>query len=341
MKASNVQCPASSAKEEESQEIQEGWGCYSQRMAKDTKLKQERGHLPTEARNPASTQLDAMDTPALLALINQEDAKVHRAVGDALPALAKLVDRVVKGFEEGGRLIYLGAGTSGRLGVLDASECPPTFFTDPGMVVGIIAGGDGALRKAAEGAEDDRSGAAKEFSRLHLTSADVVVGIAAGGTTPYVWGALEMAKKAGSATGLVTCVKMKDIKEDHTLVDHAVELLVGPEVVTGSTRMKAGSATKLALNMITTGAMVKIGKTWGNLMVDLRASNVKLVDRACRIIQSQSQVDRARAEELLTQADGRVKVALVMAIKNVDVREARALLDKHAGRLAGVVGPAK
>lgn len=297
--------------------------------------------MPTETRNLASTKLDAMDTQGVLALINEQDALVHRAVGDALPALVKLVDRVVAGFEQGGRLIYLGAGTSGRLGVLDASECPPTFFTDPGMVVGIIAGGDGALRKAVEGAEDDRAGAAAEFAHLHLTGADVVVGIAAGGTTPYVWGALAMARKAGCATGLVTCVRMADIKEDHALVDHAVELLVGPEVVTGSTRMKAGSATKLALNMITTGAMVKIGKTWGNLMVDLRASNVKLVDRACRIIQGQTNVDRATAEELLTQADGRVKVALVMALKGVDVRQARALLDAHGGRLAQVVGPAK
>lgn len=297
--------------------------------------------MPTEARNPASMDLDTLNTTGVLGLINAEDARVQVAVREAVPALTGLVERVVWGFERGGRLIYLGAGTSGRLGVLDASECPPTFCTDPEMVVGLIAGGDVALRKAVEGAEDDRAGAAGEFERLKLKAEDVVVGIAAGGTTPYVWGALAMARKAGCATGLVTCVRMADIKEDHALVDHAVELIVGPEVVTGSTRMKAGTATKLALNMITTGAMVRIGKTWGNLMVDLKASNVKLVDRACRIIQGQTGVERVAAEHLLKEAQGRVKVALVMGLRGVDAGAARGLLEGAGGRLAGVVGKAK
>ncbi len=209
-------------------------------QARDTPA---RGHLLTERRNDATRDIDALDTGDLLQLMAEQDAAVIDALRDATPALAALIDGVVRGMERGGRLIYLGAGTSGRLGVLDASECPPTFFTDPSQVVGIIAGGDGALRVSSEGAEDDPDGAAAELDRLKLTGNDTVVGIAAGGTTPYVLGALEIAKRQAAGTALVTCAEVAKPQA----ADHLVVLAVGPEVVTGSTRMKAGTATKLAL----------------------------------------------------------------------------------------------
>jgi N-acetylmuramic acid 6-phosphate etherase len=298
----------------------------------------DRGHLATEQSNASSMQLDTLSIEQTLTLINDEDARVHVAVRQAIPALTRLVDAIVKAFRGGGRLVYLGAGTSGRLGVLDASECPPTYFTDPSMVVGIIAGGDVALRRAVEGAEDDPDGAKAELERLNVGADDVVVGIAAGGTTPYVLGALRIAKSRGCVTGFITCVPLSAIEQRpqaarlNEYVDHPIELLTGPEVVTGSTRMKAGTATKLALNMITTAAMVQIGKTWGNLMVDLRATNAKLVDRAARIVSTQTGVSRDEALRLLDRAAGRAKLALVMAKRGVDAAEAQRLLDRAAGR---------
>ncbi len=303
----------------------------------------DRGHLTTERRNPASTDLDALDTEGVLSLINREDADVPAAVGWAIPAIARLVEDAVRTMRHGGRLIYFGAGTSGRLGVLDASECPPTYFTEPGQVVGIIAGGDSALRKSSEGAEDDPEGARGEIERLAIGPNDVVVGIAAGGTTPYVWGALRMTRLRGAVTAMVCCVDLagaasKSRAADGAVVDHVIELHVGPEVVTGSTRMKAGTATKLALNMITTASMVRLGKVWGNLMVDLRATNDKLVDRAARILVTQGGVSRERALEFLAATGGRVKPALVMARRGVDAAEAQRLLDAHEGRLRPVVG---
>ena len=316
----------------------------------------DRAHLPTEHRLDASRDVDALDTTALLAVINAEDAKVAAAVGRAAAVIAEVVDAAAAGLRAGGRLVYLGAGTSGRLGVLDASECPPTFHCPPEQVVGIIAGGDGSLRRSSEGREDEPDGAAAELDALQLTDADTVVGIAAGGTTPYVHGALRRAKERGCVTSLVTCVPAAAIAPPpfplgegrgeggpphaplHTYVDHVVELLVGPEVVTGSTRMKAGTATKLALNMISTGVMIKLGKTWGNLMVDVRATNAKLRDRAARILTSQTDLPRDAALALLDAAGGRVKVALVMALRRVDAAAAQELLDTHAGRLRPILG---
>jgi len=291
----------------------------------------DRGHLATEQRLPAARDLDTLSVAQTLQLINSQDAAIPAAVAAAIPLLTRLVDDVVAGLRRGGRLLYLGAGTSGRLGVLDASECPPTFHVDPGQVVGIIAGGDGALRKSSEGAEDDPAGAHDELTRLSVTANDVVVGIAAGGTTPYVHGALRFARARGAVTGLICCVHLDPAPPTDVAV-HLVELLVGPEVLTGSTRMKAGTATKLALNMISTTTMVQLGKAWGNLMVDVRASNIKLRDRAARIITSQTGLSRDQALALLDQAQGRVKHALVMAKRRVGYEEADGLLVQAFGQ---------
>ena len=309
----------------------------------------DRGHLSTEQRNASSAALDQMSVRKSLETINAEDARVASAVAAAIPAITGLVEATAAAMRRGGRLIYLGAGTSGRLGVLDASECPPTFFTEPGQVVGFIAGGDTALRTPVEGAEDDPCGALAEFDRLKIGAADVVVGIAAGGTTPYALGALSLGKKRGCVTGLICCVSFAAVRQTvdkpgaeawaRETPDHVIELLVGPEVVTGSTRMKAGTATKLCLNMITTATMVQLGKTWGNLMVDLRATNAKLVDRAIRIVVGQTGLSREAALTVLESADGRVKVALVMAKLGVEVAEAERRLREAGGKLRGVVGP--
>lgn len=320
----------------------------------------DRSQLETEKRLASAAAIDALSVAQTLQLINTQDIEVPRAVRLALPALTKLIERIIAGMQQGGRLIYVGAGTSGRLGVLDASECPPTFFTDPHDVVGIIAGGDKALRKSAEGKEDDPTGSHLTLTNMQLTSHDTLIGIAAGGTTPFVWGAIEFARKRGTATGIITCVKLSTLRkpvaraplvpgnaavdlppppEDQYKVDHVVELIVGPEVVTGSTRLKAGTATKLALNMITTTTMVQLGKTWGNLMVDVRATNAKLKDRAQRILMQQLGVDRDAAAELLDAADGRVKLALVMHRKDLDFDAAQALIEEHGGKLRPILGP--
>jgi N-acetylmuramic acid 6-phosphate etherase len=321
----------------------------------------ERGHLSTEQRLTASAALDALPIEQVLRIINTQDMDVPRIVRDAVPALARLVADLVENLRHGGRLIYIGAGTSGRLGVLDASECPPTFFTDPDLIVGLIAGGDSALRRSSEGAEDDPDAGRAAVESLHLTPRDAVLGIAAGGTTPYVWGALAAAEAVGALTALITCVKLRTLLPQRrapvvmpnqpvavppppslpVALDHPIELPVGPEVVTGSTRMKAGTATKLVLNMITTTTMVQLGKVWGNLMVDVRATNAKLRDRAARILLSQTSLNRTAALHLLDQAGGSVKLALVMAIKQVDAEEARRLLDAHQGQLRPLLGPPK
>jgi N-acetylmuramic acid 6-phosphate etherase len=261
--------------------------------------------------------------------------------------LSLLVAAVVEALRSGGRLIYLGAGTSGRLGVLDASECPPTFSCDPAMVVGVIAGGDGALRRSSEGAEDDYHGAAAELRRLKVSRRDVVVGIAAGGTTPYVLGALALARRRGSVTALICNVGKSAVLSQYgpgkalpasARPDHLICLPVGPEVLTGSTRMKAGTAAKLTLNMISTAAMVGLGKAWGNLMVDLRASNAKLRDRAARIVAAQCGLTRQQALAVLDRAGGQVKMALVMARRKVNARQAQRLLTQHRGRLRPIIG---
>ncbi len=305
-------------------------------------ISSDRGHLLTEQRLAAAAALDDCGVEETLRLINAQDATVPSAVERAIPKLTALVERVVEGMRRGGRLVYVGAGTSGRLGVLDASEIPPTFHADPDRVIGVIAGGDGALRVSSEGREDEWGGAGAALEPINLDGDDTVVGIAAGGTTPYVWGALEYAKRQRASTGFITCVPWDHLPQrEQVAVDFPVELLVGPEVVTGSTRMKSGTATKLALNMITTTAMVRLGKVWGNLMVDLRASNAKLRDRAVRTLVGQTGLSRDAAAGLLDAADGRVKLALVMALKNVDVEAARQLLDANEQQLRPILGPPK
>ncbi len=306
----------------------------------------DRGHLLTEQRLPASANLDALPSAGVLGVINDQDAILTAVVREAIPVIASLVDAAVARMRRGGRLIYLGAGTSGRLGVLDASECPPTFHCEQGLVVGIIAGGDGALRKSSEGAEDDPHGAATELTRLNVGADDTVLGIAAGATTPYVLGALALAQQRGAMAALLCCVDETAARKAVADAPLPVELSliiialpVGAEVVTGSTRMKAGTATKMALNMLSTAVFVGLGKTWGNLMVDLRATNAKLRDRAARILCGQCDLPRADALTLLDEAGGKVKLALVMRHRQLDASKAQRLLDEHHGILLAILGP--
>jgi len=298
----------------------------------------DRSRLLTEKRLDASADLDTLSVKQTLVLINDQDVALAGAVRAALPAIEKLVESVVAAVRRGGRLIYVGAGTSGRLGVLDASECPPTFHCDPDTVVGIIAGGDTSLRRSSEGCEDDVDGARDELERLCIGGNDTVVGIAAGGTTPYVLGAVRLARQRCATTALICCV---DADPENAAADHIIQLHVGPEILTGSTRLKAGTATKLTLNMITTTVMTQLGKAWGNLMVDLRATNAKLIDRALRILSEQCDLSRQEARALLEKADGRVKLALVMARRSVDGRVAQQLLDQHGQQLRPIIGPPK
>ena len=264
-------------------------------------LPPDRSHVRTEHRNPGSMHLDTLDAGAIAALMADDHRAATDAVAAAAPVIGALVESMVPKFHEGGRLVYFGAGTSGRLGVLDASECPPTFMSDPGQVVGIIAGGDSALRRSSEGREDEWDGARTEIERLAIGPRDTVVGIAAGGTTPYPLGALRIAKERGAATAFISCVPMERPAD----CDHLIVLDTGPEVLTGSTRLKAGSATKLALNCITTALFTRLGKVRGNLMVDLAATNDKLVDRAIRTVrQFDPSLTREQAWALL-EANGR------------------------------------
>jgi len=290
----------------------------------------------TERRNPNTRDIDVASPIELVDLIATEDAGVPGAVVGAREAIARAIELVEDAFRRGGRLLYVGAGTSGRLGVLDAAECPPTFGTPPEMVVGIIAGGARALIKAVEGAEDDVNAGIAAMDDHHVREHDVVIGIAASGTTPYVRAALGRAQALGARTGLVACAEPPKVLRN--TCDVCIVVLVGPEVITGSTRMKAGTATKLVLNTITTGAMIRLGKTYGNLMVDLRASNAKLEDRSHRIVMETTGLARDAAAQVLERADGRVKTAIVMARRGVDREEAEALLAAHAGRLRAIVG---
>jgi N-acetylmuramic acid 6-phosphate etherase len=283
----------------------------------------------TERRNPRTASIDLASPLEIVDLINAEDRGVPEAVATQRQEIARAIDIAEKTFRAGGRLFYVGAGTSGRLGVLDASECPPTFGTPPGMVQGIIAGGLPALTRAQEGAEDIVENGARVVDEHGVTARDFVVGIAASGTTPYVRAALERAAELGAATGIVACSPPPpDLVEK---VSVAMIPIVGPEVVTGSTRMKAGTATKLVLNMITTGAMIRLGKTYGNLMVDLKATNNKLVDRSQRIVMEVCGVSREEAKELLTRADRSVKTAIVMKKRGVSREEAERLLAGNGG----------
>ncbi len=290
----------------------------------------------TERRNPNTRDIDVASPIELVDLVAAEDAGVPTAVAGARQSIARAIELVEDAFRRGGRLVYVGAGTSGRLGVLDAAECPPTFGTRPEMVVGIIAGGARALIKAVEGAEDDVNAGIAAMDDHHVREHDVVIGIAASGTTPYVRSALGRAQALGARTGLVACAEPPKILRN--TCDVCVVVLVGPEVITGSTRMKAGTATKLVLNTITTGAMIRLGKTYGNLMVDLRASNAKLEDRSLRIVMETTGLARNAAAEVLARADGRVKTAIVMARRGVDREEAEVLLATHSGRLRTIVG---
>lgn len=291
----------------------------------------DRSHLLTEQRNPRTMNLHALSVAELVRTIREEDTAVLDAMAQAESAIAALIENAEPRFAAGGRLIYLGAGTSGRLGVLDASEAPPTFNIDPARVVGLIAGGDRALRKSSEGLEDDPQGAAVELDALSLTEHDTVIGIAAGGTTPYVLGAIEYARRTcpRCLTAMLVCSPI----EKPAAADHLIVLTTGPEVLTGSTRMKAGTATKLALNTISTTLMIRTGRVYENLMVDLRATNDKLRDRAARVIATLTGLDRDTSFKLLDEAGGTVKTAVVMHRRNVTRREAEQQLDACDGRL--------
>ncbi|SFE87335.1 N-acetylmuramic acid 6-phosphate etherase [Phytobacter palmae] len=288
------------------------------------------GALVSETRNPQTMDLDALTTIELVNRFNQQDTLVAQAVKATLPEVAKAVDAAAQALKAGGRIIYMGAGTSGRLGVLDASECPPTFGVPHGLVVGLIAGGPGALLKAVEGAEDNAQLGEDDLKALSLNAADLVVGLAASGRTPYVIGGLKYARAVGCTTVAVSCNPDSPISHE---ADIAISPVVGPEALTGSTRLKSGTAQKLVLNMISTGAMVKFGKVYQNLMVDMKATNVKLVDRACRMVVEATGVTRDVAEKVLRQTDFEVKPAILMVLTGLDASAARAKLAAHQGFL--------
>ncbi|UYA61460.1 N-acetylmuramic acid 6-phosphate etherase [Pectobacterium sp. F1-1] len=288
------------------------------------------GKLVSETRNPATMALDQLSTLEMMHAFNQEDRKVPEAIAQVLPAIAEAVDLSTASLQAGGRLIYLGAGTSGRLGVLDASECPPTFGVPHGLVIGLIAGGPGALLKAVEGAEDDPALGEADLKALDLTAVDMVIGLAASGRTPYVIGALRYARDVGCRTAAISCNPHSPIAQEAQV---AISPVVGPEALTGSTRLKSGTAQKLVLNMISTGVMVKLGKVYQNLMVDVKATNVKLLDRACRIVVEATGAERERARQALVQADNEVKPAILMLLANIDVDAARERLKQHNGYL--------
>ena len=286
--------------------------------------------LITEQRNPNSMHVDSLSALEIVQLMNEEDKQVPLAIEKCLPQIAQAVERIVAAFQQGGRLVYIGAGTSGRLGVLDASECPPTFGVSPEMVKGIIAGGERALRHPIEGAEDSKAQAVVDLQTIQLSSKDVLVGIAASGRTPYVIGALEYAKSLGSVT---VSIASNPNSAMANIVDIAIDTVVGPEVLTGSSRLKSGTAQKLVLNMLTTASMILMGKCYQNLMVDVQASNEKLKARAIRIVMQATDCDKALAEETLKQADQNAKLAIMMILSGLDRAQAEALLEKHQGKL--------
>jgi N-acetylmuramic acid 6-phosphate etherase len=290
----------------------------------------------TEQRNPRTADIDLANALDIVDIIAAEDRRVPDAVFSQREAIAKAIEAAESAFRRGGRLIYIGAGTSGRLGVLDASEMPPTFGTDPEMVQGIIAGGPAALTRSQEGAEDTIDNAVSDLDARGLKSDDFVIGIAASGTTPYVRRGLQHARSKGARTALVACSPPP--AETLTVVDILIQPITGPEVVTGSTRMKAGTATKLVLNTITTGAMIRMGKTFGNLMVDLRATNEKLRDRSERIVMEVCDVDRAAARAVLDRAGGVVKTAIVMCYTNTSKADAERAIDKARGVVRKAIG---
>ena len=287
--------------------------------------------LLTEQANPASASIDALPTEEALRIINAEDSKVAPAVEREIPAIARAVDAITAAFERGGRLFYIGAGTSGRLGVLDASECPPTFSVPAEWVQGIIAGGEAALSRATETTEDDPAIGARDLTARSFTAQDVLVGIAASGRTPYVLGAVAEARRLGAVTVGISCTPDSELSR---AVDIAITPLVGPEVVAGSTRLKAGTAQKLVLNMLTTGAFIRLGYVYGNLMVNVQPKNTKLVDRARRIVSQAAGVSYERAGALLDEAGGSVRTAILMAKSGIDRAEAERRLAAAGGRIS-------
>ncbi|MCL1467091.1 N-acetylmuramic acid 6-phosphate etherase [Argonema galeatum] len=295
---------------------------------------EERGHLLTEQINPNSHNLDQLSSLELVELFNREDAQTIAAIAQARFELAKTIDIAAESLRQGGRLFYVGAGTSGRLGVLDAAECPPTFCSPPELVQGIIAGGAGALIRSSEDLEDLAEDGASAIAQRHITQLDVVVGITAGGTTPFVQGALQAAQARGATTIFMACVPAEQVS---TNADIDIRLVVGPEILAGSTRLKAGTVTKMALNIISTGVMVKLGKVYGNRMVDVAVTNTKLRDRALRILQDLTDLSREAAGYLLEQSGRSVKLALLMHWTDLDKEEAESLLTENQGNLRQAV----
>jgi len=291
-------------------------------------MKLDLSQMITEGRNPASQNIDELSTEAMLHVINDEDKKVALAVEAIVPQIAAAVDAICAAFQAGGRLIYCGAGTSGRLGILDASECPPTFGTPREQVIGLIAGGHTAILQAVENAEDNREQGAQDLKDIHFSRHDVLVGIAASGRTPYVLGALAYANELGATTVALTCNPGSAMS---LVAAIALTPVVGPEVVTGSSRMKAGTAQKLVLNMLTTGSMIRSGKVYGNLMVDVEATNQKLVQRQVNIVMQATDCDDATASAALTACGGHCKTAILMVLADLAADEAKALLSQHQG----------
>ncbi|QDT01857.1 N-acetylmuramic acid 6-phosphate etherase [Rubripirellula lacrimiformis] len=292
-------------------------------------------NLTTESSNPASANIDTLEAIDIVDVINRQDAMIADAVAKERQSIAAAIELVAGSLRSGGRLIYIGAGTSGRLGVLDASECPPTFNTPPEWVVGLIAGGPTALTRAIEGAEDHPEVGQQDLQSIDLNAKDTVVGIATSGRTPYVIGALQYAREIGAGTVGFSCNQTCELSAH---CDVMIAPVVGPEVVTGSTRMKAGTATKMVLNMLTTGAMIRLGKTYGNLMVDLRATNEKLKHRSRRLVTQFTDLDLDEAQTLLDSAGGELKTAIVMQRRNVTADQARNILSEHDGHLRAALG---
>ncbi|KHD86296.1 N-acetylmuramic acid 6-phosphate etherase [Heyndrickxia ginsengihumi] len=290
--------------------------------------------LTTEQRNKSTMNLDTLSTIDILRLMNEEDQSVPLSVRKELPQIEKVVEAAKRSFQQGGHLIYIGAGTSGRLGVLDAAECVPTFSADPSMVQGLIAGGISAMTVAVEGAEDSFMLGEEDLKRIHLTEKDTVIGIAASGRTPYVIGALDYAKKVGAATASLACNKDAEISKH---ADINIEVQVGPEVLTGSTRLKSGTAQKLVLNMISTAAMIGIGKVYKNLMVDVKPTNSKLVERSKSIIMQATDCSYEEAEQAFREADENVKLAIVMVLTNLSKEEAKQKLDEAKGFIRKII----
>jgi len=287
--------------------------------------------LLTEQPNPAAECIDALDAESILRLMNQEDRKAAEAVAAAIPTIARAVETIVNALRSGGRLFYIGAGTSGRLGVLDAAECPPTFNVPPRLVQGIIAGGPQALVRSIEAAEDDPKAGERDLLERNFTCADVLVGISASGRAPYVLGAVEAARRLGARTIGISCTPNSLLSQ---AVEIPIELLTGPEIIAGSTRLKAGTATKMVLNMLSTAAMIRLGHVFGNLMVNVQPNSAKLRDRALRIVARACGISRSEAAEWLAQANGEVKTAIIMARLNLSLDQARKRLERAGGRIS-------